>query len=198
MSLSFRYTKAVIITYFGDQCFRVENGSTGVLVDPTSNRLKGNVVLRTVSEPEYEPQEPTDISFAGEYEVGGIEIQGFQIQAQSDAKSLHTIYKVMWEGVSLVFLGDLKEPLVSEIIDQVGEVDILFLPTGGPYLSTEAAVSLTKKIDPKMVIPYGPKSESEFPKKIGQSAETQEKLVFKKKDLVDVEQKIVILSQYGG
>ncbi len=188
----------VIITYFGEQCFRVESGSTSILVDPTSNRLKADITLRTSAAPDVLPAEQTDIVFPGEYEIGGIEIRGFQVAGESDAKILRTIYEIIWEGIRLVFPGALKEAIPAEIIDQFGETDVLFVPTGGEYLSPEAAVSLVKKIDPKFIIPFGAKAGGEFLKKIGQSAETQEKLVFKKKELEEIEQKVVLLSSYGG
>ncbi|MEK7093727.1 MAG: MBL fold metallo-hydrolase [Patescibacteria group bacterium] len=184
----------MIITYFGDQCFRVESGPVGILIDPMNNRLKGDILLRTSAPTDSLPEGKTEITFAGEYEIGGIEIQGWQLINESTAKELKTVYGVTWEGVKLLFLGGLKEPLSADIIDQVGEVDVLFVPTGGDYLSPEVAVSLTKKIDPKFIIPYGPKAASEFMKKLGLPAEPQEKLVFKKKELGETEQKVILLS----
>lgn len=188
----------VIITYFGDQCFRVESGSTSILVDPTSNRLKADITLRTAASPDVLPAEQADIVFPGEYEIGGIEVRGFQVAGESDAKTLRTVYEVIWEGIRLVFPGALKETIPAEIIDQFGETDVLFVPTGGEYLSPESAVSLVKKINPKFIIPFGAKAGGEFLKKIGQSAESQEKLVFKKKELGETEQKVILLSSYGG
>ncbi len=187
----------MIITYFGDQCFRVESGSTSILVDPTSNRLKGDIILRTSVSPNEIPAEKAEITFAGEYEIGGIEIQGWQLE-QSNAKHLATVYAVTWEGIRLVFLDSAKGPIPTEILDQFGEVDVLFVPTGGDFLSVEDAVALTKKIEPKFIIPYGPKAGSDFLKKIGQSAEPQEKIVFKKKELEAVDQKVVLLAPYNS
>lgn len=183
----------MIITYFGDQCFRVESGAVGILVDPTNNRLKADIILRTSSPADAIPETATEISFGGEYEIGGIEIRGWQLE-ESTAKELKTVYSVAWEGVHLLFPGTIKEPLSSDVIDQVGEVDVLFVPTGGDSLSPEVAVSLIKKIDPKFIIPYGSKAGSDFLKKLGQSAEPQEKLVFKKKELGETEQKVILLS----
>ena len=184
----------MIITYFGDRCFRVESGQTSILIDPTNNRLKGDILLKTIAAPEAVPESKTEIPFAGEYEVSEIEIQGWQLP-DSNAQALRTVYGVTWEGIRLVFLGGFSEENISsDALNQFGEVDVLLVPVGGEYLAPETAFSLTKKIDPKFIIPYGPKAPTDFLKKIGQKAEPQEKLVFKKKELGETEQKVVLLS----
>jgi len=90
-------------------------------------------------------------------------------------------------------------------LDEIGEIDILFVPVGGRYTldSTEAA-ELIKKVEPSIVIPmhYGiPEGLikelaplSEFLKIMGKDAiEPIEKFILKKEDLLDQEIKVIVL-----
>lgn len=212
----------MVITYHGEGCLRLQSGDTSLLVDPANNRFKADVTLRTEyagSETETEPQE--EISHAGEYEIKDIEIIGVQLSTSSadkstssndkstssedkstssehgyaalKTKSTHTAYAVRWEEIRLAFLGHLEHTPGIEILDRIGEVDVLFLGIGGAYLPEKEAVTLIKKLSPSIVVPFFGKNENEFLKTIDQKPKPIEKFVFKKKDLVPEAQTVMLL-----
>ncbi len=52
-------------------------------------------------------------------------------------------------------MGDLgQKELTAEQIDQIGEVDVLFVPVGGLYtIDAKEAAAIVNQIEPKIVIP---------------------------------------------
>ncbi|MDO8664022.1 MAG: MBL fold metallo-hydrolase [Candidatus Liptonbacteria bacterium] len=189
----------MIINYFGDGCFRLQSGETSLLVDPNNNRLKADVVLKTLIAPETAGSvAANEIAFPGEYEIKDIQIQGWAVPKESTEKFLKTVYLVKWEGLGFVFLGHISEGLESEVVEEFSEQDILFVPVGDHFLSDEEAVKFAKKLEPAVIIPSFSKKPDSFLKTLGQKAEVQEKFVFKKKDLENLKNKAVVLSAQGG
>ncbi|HTY39855.1 MAG TPA: MBL fold metallo-hydrolase [Candidatus Paceibacterota bacterium] len=182
----------MVINYFGDGCFRIQSGEVSLLTNPTNNRLKSDVVLRTIIPATIEPP-PEEIVFPGEYESKGIEIRGFAVPAESTEKYLKTVYLVTWEDMRLVILGHLSGVLSDDVMEELGEPTVLFIPVGEHFLPAAEAVRLIKKLEPAVVIPSFYKTPAEFLKAVGQKAETEEKFVFKKKDLLETKGRIIVL-----
>lgn len=185
----------MIINYFGQNCFRVQSGEKTILIDPLNNRLKANFILRTIIPTNIVlSQESTTFIFAGEYEVGGINVCGFE--AESTDKFIKTIFKIEWEDTSFVFLGPISKSPTSEFLEEITQTDILFIPASGkPFLKEEEAVKLIKIIEPKIIIPafIDNKEPKEFFKFLGQKPKLEEKLVFRKKDILSKTKEIVWL-----
>src|SRR5438876_138530 len=141
----------MVINYFGNGCFRLQSGDTSVLLDPENNRLKADVILKTLTATD-DPI-PADveggvaISFPGEYESKEIEITGFGIPAESSEKFLKTAYSLIWEGMKFVFLGHLSKPLDATLMEEFSEPDVLFLPVGGGhFLEPDVAARMAKQL----------------------------------------------------
>lgn len=183
----------MIINYFGDGCFRLQSGDTSLLVDPNSNRLKADITLKTLTLPDAEPAAISEVSFPGEYEFKDIHIQGWPVAKESTDKFLKTVYLVRWEDMGFVFLGHASGNLEPEIVEELSEQDVLFIPVGEHFFSDETAAKLSKKLEPSVVIPSFSKKPDSLAKELGQKAEVQEKFVFKKKDLENLKNKAVIL-----
>lgn len=191
----------MIINYFGDGCFRLQSGDTSLLVDPNNNRLKADVTLKTLTLPDAhstdsgQAESPAinEVSFPGEYEFKDIHIQGWPVAKESTDKFLKTVYLVRWEDMGFVFLGHASGNLEPEIVEELSEQDVLFIPVGEHFFSEEAAAKFSKKLEPAVVIPGFSKKADSFAKELGQKAEIQEKFVFKKKDLENLKNKAVIL-----
>lgn len=174
----------MVITYFGDGCLRLQSGETSLLVDSTNNRLKGDVVLKTIVASSESEVQPNEVAFAGEYEIAGMEIRGWGVPGESSEKFVKTVYRVDWEDMSFVFLGHLSKGLDADTLENLGDPDVLIVPVGGGhFLEPDVAAKLVKQIEAKIVIPTFAKSPAEFLKAMGQKIEAQEKLVFKKKDI---------------
>jgi L-ascorbate metabolism protein UlaG (beta-lactamase superfamily) len=191
----------MVINYFGNGSFKLQSGETSLLIDPESNRFKADVVLRTLTPVDARtysnaaaPQ--NEIFFPGEYEIKGIEILGVPVLAESGEKFLKTVYSVVWEEIKFIFLGHISKLPSDEIIDKLGEPDVLFLPVGGGhFLPADAAAKLVKQLEPSFAIPTFYKAPDDFLKAMSQKAKSEEKFVFKKKDLADEKGRVVVLEK---
>ncbi|OGY99731.1 MAG: hypothetical protein A2945_01890 [Candidatus Liptonbacteria bacterium RIFCSPLOWO2_01_FULL_52_25] len=199
----------MIINYLGGGSFKLQSGDTSMLINPENNRYKADVILRTLAPAAFslggadapasqklqrgEP-ESNEIFFPGEYEIKEIDIHGIAVPDESSEKFLKTVYAVTWEEITFAFLGHLSKPISADIIEKLGEPDVLILPVGGGhFLEAAPAAKLTRQLEPAFVIPTFYKTPAEFAKEMGQKAEPQEKLVFKKKDIIKGKTKLVVL-----
>lgn len=109
----------------------------------------------------------------GEYEIGGIEINGFS------AGPGQTFYSVAVEGVTVGILGQLKEVLTDKRVDKINGVDVLAADIGkGNVMGTKAILNLAKKWGANYVVPVGYSAGGEELKKFmdESDAEGQEPL----------------------
>jgi len=162
----------MIITYHGDQCFKIQSGKFALITDPLP-RFKGDVTLITTpqTDPEWPPV-PHQFAGPGEYEAHGIPIRGFA------SNKGNTAYITTIDSIRLCFLGgatNLDQEAQEKITDAI---DILFVPTGIDQ-------KIIKQLQPKIVIPSYAKSISltAFLKAVEQTATPQDKLTIKHKDL---------------
>ncbi len=160
-----------------------------LLVDPVS-QTKGDIVLKTKAEFPLKPSPSEVINGPGEYEISGIKIRGINIDKETASDLLRTAYLAEMDGMRLCFLGALNSELNEDAIDKLGEVDILFVPTGKNCIDVKGANALIKQIEPKIVIPTDPDIK-DLAEEIGQKPEFQEKLAIKKKDLIENTTKLI-------
>ncbi|MGC9968223.1 MAG: MBL fold metallo-hydrolase [Minisyncoccia bacterium] len=190
----------MVLTYFGNGAFRLQSGETSILVNPENNRLKADVVLKTLVAVENplarEADDSLEIAFPGEYEIKGIEILGFPIAGESTEKFLKTVYVVYWEEMKFVFLGHLSKPIDAALMEELLEPDLLVLPVGGGhFLEPEVAAKIAKQLEARIIVPSFAKSPDEFLKALGKKAEKAEKFVFKQKDIMGDKGRPVVLSE---
>ena len=204
----------MVITWYGEGCFKTQEGDTTILTDPfeaglglTPPRLKARIVLKTLTAfPLKKPENEGEylISGPGEYNIKGIDIAGFLLAKESTDKFLKTIYLVKTEGVNLCFLGHLSNAPEPNILERLEEIDILFIPAGGsPYLDPKAAVKITNHLEPKIVVPRffkipGLKRQAAdiklFLREFNhEKVEAEDKLSIRKKDLALIKGTRVIL-----
>lgn len=189
----------MVVNYFGDGCFRLQSGDTSILLDPENNRLKADVVLRTIISTDGESmasdtQEVSTIAFPGEYEIKGIEIVGFPIAGESTQKFLKTAYAVTWEDMKFVFLGHLSAPIDATLVEEFADADLLILPIGGEhFLEPDVAARMAKQLEARIIIPSFYKNPEPFLKALGKKTDVVEKFVFKKKDILTEKNMPVIL-----
>lgn len=157
------------IIYNGHACFSIET-STGVIVtDPFGEeipypigRLKGDII--TVSHEHFDHNavkrvegNPTILKNPGEYDFSRIKINGisaFHDKNKGKDRGKITIFVVEADGIRLCHLGDLGDVLNEEQIKGIGNIDILFVPTGGFFtIEPEEAQRVVKQIGPRIAIP---------------------------------------------
>jgi len=190
----------MVVNYFGNGCFRLQSGETSILLNPENNRLKADLILRTITptsiEIEPDRSEAAAISFPGEYEVKGIEVVGFPIASESTEKFLKTAYAVTWEDMKFVFLGHLSAPIDAGLMEEFADPDVLILPVGGGhYLESAVAAKIARQLEAGIIIPSFYKNPEEFSKALGKKADIIEKFVFKKKDITGDKGRLVLLKE---
>jgi L-ascorbate metabolism protein UlaG (beta-lactamase superfamily) len=189
----------MVINYLGGGSFKLQSGETSMLINPENNRYKADVVLKTLAPAEFslhgvDAPGQKEIFFPGEYEVKEIEIKGIPVPDESNEKFSKTVYAVTWEDITFALLGHLSKFPSLDIIERLGEPDVLILPVGGGhFLEAKLAAKLTRQLEPAFVIPTFYKTPAEFAKEMGQKADSQEKLVFKKKDAVKGKTQLIVL-----
>ena len=212
----------MVITHHGGQCFKVTLGDLTIVFDPISKgatlpsvRFGADIALISrnhkdmngIEEVTYGGKAPFAITGPGEYERQGVVVQGFLSKSmygllKGQAEALNTIYAVDLEDMTLVHLGALSDAELSkEAREGIGEIDVLFVPVGGDgVLSPAKAHELAVALEPKIIIPMHwsgmgePKSLEAFLKDAGNGSETVDKLTLKKKDLVDRDGSILVLT----
>ena len=188
----------MILTFLGEGSFRLQSGNISLLIDPASNKLKADTVLRTSSSSAISQGENLiwegEFSFPGEYETKGIEIIGFPVEAK-EGTAQKTSFLVKWEDVSFGILTQLTKLPDAATIEKINEPDVLLLRADKGFLSEELAEKTIRQIEPKIAV-LACESPKEMSKILGEKNEPQEKLVFRKKDLDAVaEGSIVILKK---
>ncbi len=205
----------MIITYFGKQFFKIQQGETVLSFNPVSKSSKtginthfgADIALITTNHPDYNGLEqlshgertPFAIAGPGDYEIKEIFIKGVLSDAViADKKYINTVYLLSVDNINIVFLGALSNPEISkEAHEAINSPDVLFIPVGGRgLLDAKSAAKLASLFEPKMIIPmdYDELSLKVFLKEIGEEkAEVIDKLTLKLKDLEGKEGEVVVL-----
>ncbi|MFA6274157.1 MAG: MBL fold metallo-hydrolase [Candidatus Paceibacterota bacterium] len=205
----------MIITYFGKQFFKIQQGEMVLAFNPVSKNSKSGVLahfgadiaLITTNHPDYNgkeqlshgEREPFVISGPGDYEVKEIFIKGVMSDSEIGGKKfINTIYSLSVDNINIAFLGALSNPDISkEVREAVGDPDILFVPIGDKgLLDVKQSAKIASSLEPRMVIPmdYDSVSLKAFLKEMGEEkAEVVDKLTLKRKDLEGKESEVVVL-----
>jgi len=156
------------INYLGHSCFRLKGKDNTILIDPFDESVgklakqKCDILLNTHAHSDHNNNDvATDnkifIENPGEYEIGGTFIYGFPTfhdDKQGTERGKNTIYLIDIEGYTVLHLGDLGHDLTKELLEKVGEVDVLMVPVGGNYtIDAKKAVNIISQIEPRFVIP---------------------------------------------
>ncbi len=203
------------ISWYGENCFKLQSGETTVLTDPfgsetglSAPRIKADVVLKTIAQFPSDGKEGSEsfvIAGPGEYDVEGVLITGIELFQESAPSFVKTVYTVRMEEISFCFLGYVSESPESTALEKIdlAGVDVLFFPVGrskeSPFMEPKSILQLVKNLEPKIAIPTlyqipGLKRKalplenfvSELHGKKEGGIETVEKLTLKKKDLGEI------------
>ena len=152
------------IQFYGGNCVRLTTKKATVVVDdnladlglkPTTKA--GDIALFTGAHGEPAAEIKLLVDQPGEYEVSDVSIQGIAARAHIDeaGKSSATMYKIVGDDVGVVALGHIYPELSDTQLEELGTVDILIIPVGGNGYTLDGvgALSLIKKIEPKIIIP---------------------------------------------
>lgn len=208
--------QVMIITYFGKQFFKIQQGEMVLAFNPVNKNSKSgisvhfgaDIALVTTNHPDYNGLDqlshgeriPFDIVGPGDYEIKEIFVKGLLSNASiAGKKYINTIYSFSVDKINIVFLGVLANAEISkEALEDISNPDILFIPVGGgDLLDAKSAAKLASSLEPKIIIPmdYNSVSLKAFLKETGEEkVQPVDKLTLKLKDLEGKEGDVVVLS----
>lgn len=152
------------LQYYGANCVRISGRKASVVIDDNLVELglkpvtKGGEIA-LFGTPHAAPAQEVKlvIDQPGEYEVSNVSIHGIAARSHMDEadQMSATIFQLMLDDIRLVSLGHVYPELSDEQLEAIGTVDVLLIPVGGNgyTLDPVGALTMIKKIEPKLVIP---------------------------------------------
>ncbi|HWQ16084.1 MAG TPA: MBL fold metallo-hydrolase [Roseiflexaceae bacterium] len=160
------------VQYLGHSCFRLRGRDGIVLTDPYDRsigldlgRPTAHIVTVSHDHPDHANVAAVRparerlfvVQGAGEYEIGGILITGvrtYHDKQKGAERGKNTVYVIHLDDVVFCHLGDLGHELTSQQIDEIGSVDVLFVPVGGgETIGPAEASGVISQLEPRIVIP---------------------------------------------
>jgi L-ascorbate metabolism protein UlaG (beta-lactamase superfamily) len=214
------------IIYLGHSSFKIKTKTATLITDPFDpamvglkySGVTGDIV--TISHDHKDHNAGTRVSGVrkivdgpGEYEIMGVSIMGypsFHDSQKGEARGKNTIYVIEADGLRIVHLGDLGHQLSEDMVNEIGDTDVLFVPVGGEFtIGPKEASQAISEIDPFFVIPMhyqveglNPETFSKllpvesFLKESGLPFEKLPKFSLKKEDIVeDQTAKVIVLEK---
>ena len=157
------------ITLLGHNCFRLRGKDVTLVTDPFvppegSLRISADIVTQShngerVSGATAVEGTPRAVTGPGEYEIKGVLINGvatFHDAEGGKTRGRNTVYLIELDDLRVCHLGDLGHVLSSDQVAEIGTVDVLFVPAGGPtVISTAQVTEVISQLEPSMVVPMG-------------------------------------------
>jgi L-ascorbate metabolism protein UlaG (beta-lactamase superfamily) len=197
------------IIWLGHSCFRLKGSHATVITDPyspdlgySSGKLTANVITVSHQHPGHShvsgvSGEPKVVTGPGEYEISGVLIIGmptFHDNNGGKNRGKNTAYLIEIDEITICHLGDIGHVLSTSQVEEIDNVDILLLPTGGgSTINASRAAETVRQLEPKVVIPMHYKTEAikrelepvdKFLKEMGvKEVSSQPKLNFTKSNL---------------
>jgi L-ascorbate metabolism protein UlaG (beta-lactamase superfamily) len=164
------------IIWLGHSCFRIKGSHATVITDPYSpelgyptNKLAANIITVSHQHPGHShvswvSGEPKVITGPGEYEISGVLIIGmptFHDNNSGKNRGKNTVYLIEMDEITICHLGDLGHVLSTGQAEEIDNVDILLLPTGGvSTINASRAAETVRQLEPKVVIPMHYKTKA--------------------------------------
>jgi L-ascorbate metabolism protein UlaG (beta-lactamase superfamily) len=144
------------ITWHGHSCFTIKGKDATIVTDPFEGlgtklpKLKANVVsLSGEGETAEVDGNPKVLDWPGEYEVSNVAIEAICPLGEN-----FNIFVFALDGIKICHLSYLSHELPEDLLDRIGEVDILMVPVGGSeVLDGKLAQKVVEAIEPRVVIP---------------------------------------------
>lgn len=154
------------IEYKGANCITIATKKATVVIDPKLSvvGLK-DLVIKDAIELSTDERFALDskdarlvIDGPGEYEIADFSIKGIattrHIDTDNDPKQC-TLYRIEIGDSRMVVIGNCKDDLSEQQLEDIGVVDMAVIPVGGNGYTLDAtsAVKIARQLDAKVVIP---------------------------------------------
>jgi L-ascorbate metabolism protein UlaG (beta-lactamase superfamily) len=160
----------MIVSWLGHSCFHiVSSKGISILIDPYDEsvgykmpKVKADVILISHDHSDHNNIEAVAGDFSvirgpGMHEASGIEFNGvatYHDEQSGAMRGENTAFCFQVDGISICHLGDLGHVLKEKDIQEIGRVDLLFIPVGGIYtINAQGADKVVSQLHPRIVIP---------------------------------------------
>lgn len=158
------------IRWHGHSCFEITNDVT-IVTDPHDGRsigiptptVTGDIILVTHNHYDHnsvktvEKENSKVIIDERKRTIGNVQINGipaFHDTAHGERRGNMILYKFIVDDITFCHLGDLGHELDAKTAQQIGKIDILFIPVGGNYtIDADQAWRVIEMLKPKIAIP---------------------------------------------
>jgi L-ascorbate metabolism protein UlaG (beta-lactamase superfamily) len=172
------------IKYIGHSSFEIKINGKTIVIDPYDPEVfgyefpetKADILLLSHKDPETRYLEGVSdyeflIDSPGEYEIGGAFIYGlptFHDSEEGKERGKNTVYLIEMDGFTVLHLGSLGHELSQEVLEKIGDVDVMLTPVGGNYvIDAETASKVISSLEPGIVIPmHYHTNDSEYEKEL--------------------------------
>ncbi|MBU0578186.1 MBL fold metallo-hydrolase [Patescibacteria group bacterium] len=207
------------IKFHGHACFSIKDGKTVIVTDPYDEsiglkmpKLTANVVTISFDSKAHSAKDVVDgnpmvLNWPGEYETLGVHFKGIHSfhNTKEDKEQLeNVIFTINFNGIRFCHLGAQGTKLTPEQLEQVGDVDVLFVPAGKTEsVDAKKAKEIIEQIEPRIIIPMTYHTEGsnrnlasleEFLSVMAaKNTEPVDSFVVKKSELPEDNSKVVVL-----
>jgi L-ascorbate metabolism protein UlaG (beta-lactamase superfamily) len=213
------------IKYLGHSSFFIKTKNSRIVTDPFDTQEVGlnfpkvEADIVTVSHAHKDHSNtsavkgnPLIINWPGEFEKQQVRIIGYQTFHDSKSgaeRGENVMYKIDDGEITVLHCGDLGHQIPPSLLDEIGSVDVLLLPTGGVYtLNPHEASKVVNQVEPYFVIPMHFQTEGlnsavfkdlspneAFLKEMGaEEVRPIDKFIIKKDQLTEGSTSVVLLS----
>jgi L-ascorbate metabolism protein UlaG (beta-lactamase superfamily) len=142
------------IIWHGHSCFTLKSKDAVVVTDPFEMgaklpKLKADIVSLSGEGETIELEgDPKILDWPGEFEASNTPVESLAVDGNS------SVFIFMLDGVKVCHLGTLSNEPSDELLERIGDVDILLVPVGGGVvLDGKTAQKVVEAIEPRIVIP---------------------------------------------
>lgn len=157
------------IYYLGHSCFKIKGKQAVVVTDPYEEKvaklpkdLEADVVTVSHDHGDHNAVDKLKrkgfvVDGPGEYEVSGVSVigvAGWHDDKRGEERGNNTMYVIEMDGLRLLHLGDVGHKLSESQLEEIGAIDVVFVPVGGVYtIDAKTAVEVTRQVDPWIIVP---------------------------------------------
>lgn len=152
------------LQFYGANCIALATKQARLLIDDNLADLgaktaakAGDIALFTNAHADPTQTPKIVIDQPGEYEVSGVSIYGIEARGHMDeeGKKAAVMYKIVTDELRILVTGHIYPELNDEQLEQIGMIDVMFVPVGGNgyTLDPVGSFKIVKKVEPKLVIP---------------------------------------------
>ena len=149
------------ITYLGHACFLIEGKQKSVVTDPFKDigydleRVKSDYCTVSHSHFDHNNVDGVDAKeVITASRPGFLAIDTYHDEHLGALRGKNVVFKFEIDGAVFCHLGDLGEFFSQDLVDEIGHVDVLFIPVGGKYtIDGKEAVKYANAISAMITVP---------------------------------------------